>query len=133
MINKTKGSTKWIKKEDNLTSVGVHLIAEFWGCKNDKSSKEFEKILLDAAKAAKSTALKTYVHEFSPQGMTGVVVLSESHISFHSWPELKYLALDIFTCGKKSRPYKALEFIKKEIKPEQVHVMEIKRGVISEE
>lgn len=113
-----------------MTNIGVHLIAEFWGCRNIKSSKEFEDILLGAAKQAKATALKVYVHKFTPQGMTGVVVLSESHITFHSWPELKYLALDIFTCGKKSRPYKALEFMKEKIKPNQVQVVEIKRGVV---
>lgn len=130
MINKTKKPTnKWVTKEDSLENVGIHLIAEFWGCPEIKSSKKFEEILLGAAKAAKAHALMVHVHEFSPQGMTGVVLLAESHITFHSWPEMGYVALDVFTCGGKSKPYKALEHCKKEMQPEKVQIVEIKRGI----
>jgi S-adenosylmethionine decarboxylase len=130
MIKKTKGSVKWIKKEDNLENIGVHLIVEFWGGKQIEDPKKFESFLLGAAKAAKATALKVNTHKFKPHGVTGVVLLSESHITFHTWPELKYLALDIFTCGKKCKPYAALEYLKEQIKPKHVQVMEIKRGVV---
>lgn len=130
MINKTKGSLKWINKEDNLENIGVHLIIEFWGGKTIEDPKKFEEFLIGAAKAAKATPLKINTHKFSPQGVTGVVLLSESHITFHTWPELKYLALDIFTCGKKCKPYNALEYLKEKIKPKHVQVMEIKRGVL---
>ncbi len=108
----------------------MHLIAEFWGLKDIEDAKKFERILLEAADLAKTQPLKVYIHKFSPQGMTGVVVLAESHITFHSWPEMDYMALDVFTCGKKARPYKALEHLKKKLKPKQVQIMEIKRGVV---
>ncbi len=130
MIKKTKGSVKWIKKEDNLENIGVHLIVEFWGGKQIKNPKKFEELLIGAAKAAKANVLKVNTHKFSPHGITGVVLLSESHITFHTWPEAKYLALDIFTCGKKCRPYNALKYFKEKIKPKKVQVMEIKRGLI---
>jgi len=130
MIKKTKGSLKWIKKENNLRNLGTHLIVEFWGGLDINDSKKFEKFLVEAARAAKATPLQVNTHEFSPQGITGVVLLSESHITFHSWPEFKYLALDIFTCGNKCQPYQALDYLKKKIKPKQVQVTEIKRGFV---
>ena len=86
--------------------------------------------MVGAAKAAQATVLKVNTHKFLPHGVTGVVLLSESHITFHTWPEFKYLALDIFTCGKKCDPYKALDYFKKEIKPDKVQIMEIKRGLV---
>ncbi len=117
-------------EEDSLEHLGTHLIAEFWGGKDITDPKEFEKILLKAAVLAKTQPLKVFIHEFSPQGMTGVVVLAESHITFHSWPEMEYLALDVFTCGKEADPYKALDHLKKRLKPERFEVTEIKRGII---
>jgi S-adenosylmethionine decarboxylase len=124
MKNKTKRSSKWIKED----CAGIHIIAEFWGGREIKKEEEFEKILIQASLLAETRPLKTYIHKFSPQGMTGVVVLEESHITFHSWPEIKYLALDIFTCGD-SKPYKALDYIREKIKPKNVQLMEIKRGL----
>jgi len=104
------------------------LLAEFWHGKNIESAKELKRILIAAAKKAKTTPLKISIHKFSPQGMTGVVLLAESHIAFHSWPELNYLALDIFTCGNKAMPRKAMEYLKKELRPMKVEIKEIKRG-----
>ncbi len=130
MVNKTKRSEEWIVEEDSLEHLGTHLIAEFWGGKDITDPKEFEKVLLKAAVLAKTQPLKVFIHEFSPQGMTGVVVLAESHITFHSWPEMDYLALDVFTCGKESDPYKALDHLKKRLKPKKVEITEIKRGIL---
>lgn len=129
MVNKTKRSSKWIVTKNNSQGAGVHIIAELWGVVDIKDPEKFEKILLDAATLAKARPLKVYVHKFLPQGMTGVVVLAESHITFHTWPEMKYLALDIFTCGEQSEPYRALDHFKKILKPKSIQVVEIKRGV----
>lgn len=129
MVNKTKRSSKWIVTKNNSQGAGVHIIAELWGVVDIKDPEKFEKILLDAATLAKARPLKVYVHKFLPQGMTGVVVLAESHITFHTWPEMKYLALDIFTCGEQSEPYQALDHFKKILKPKNIQVVEIKRGV----
>lgn len=130
MTNKTKRSIKWVQSTQRLKTkyAGIHLLAEFWYGKNIKNSKELKRILITAAKKAKSTPLKICTHKFSPQGMTGVVLLAESHIAFHSWPELSYLAIDIFTCGSKTMPRRALEYLKKELKPKKVEIKGIKRG-----
>lgn len=106
------------------------MLAEFWYGKNIKNSQELKRILTAAAKKAKSTPLKISTYKFLPQGMTGVVLLAESHIAFHSWPELNYIAIDIFTCGNKAMPRRALEYLKKELKPEKIKIKEIKRGAV---
>jgi len=125
---KTKRSWKWAK-EKNQKYAGIHLLAEFWGGKIIENSKEIERILIGATKKAKNIPLKVAIHKFNPQGITGVVLLAESHIALHSWPEFNYLAIDIFTCGGKAKPHRALNYLKKVFKPKKVDVKEIKRGV----
>ena len=131
MIEKTKRSIQWVTSEKNkLKYAGIHLIAEFWRGKAIEDEKRLKKILIGAAKASNSTPLSVDIKKFLPQGITGVVLLAESHISIHSWPEYDYLAMDIFTCGDKSMPDKALDYLRKEFKPERVEVKKIKRGMI---
>ncbi len=129
-MKKTKGSTRWAKKTQQKY-LGIHLIAEFWGGKIIENSRELERVLRLAAKKAGNTPLEFSFHKFNPHGMTGVLLLAESHISFHSWPEHNYVALDIFTCGPKTFPEKALEVLKKKIKPQRVKVRVIKRGKVN--
>lgn len=109
---------------------GVHLIAEFWGGRVIESQKEVEKILFEAAKKAKSTPISVSSHKFSPHGITAFVLLAESHLSIHSWPELQYLAIDVFTCGDKTMPSKALEYLKEVYQPKRVETKALKRGKI---
>jgi len=104
------------------------LIADFWGGKIIENPKELEKIFVKAAKKSGNIPLKFSYHKFNPHGLTAVLLLAESHISFHSWPEFKYLALDIFSCGKKAKPEKALQYLKKILKPKKIRVTTLKRG-----
>lgn len=130
LMKKTKRRQKWNKIE-NKKYAGIHLIAEFWCERVSEDKKELEKILLEAAEKAKNTPLKFLFHKFQPHGFSGVLLLGESHISLHFWPELNYLAIDIFTCGAKTNPSKALEYLKKKFKPKKVTIKIIKRGKIS--
>lgn len=107
----------------------VHLIADFQSCRLIDEPKELKKLLLEAAKRAKNTALKTCIHKFPVQGITGMLLLAESHIAIHTWPEHDYVAIDIFTCGKKTQPYKALEYLKTKFKPRKINVRLLKRGI----
>lgn len=104
------------------------MLAEFWNGKIIESPKEIKKILIKAAKKSGNTPLKVSIHKFLPRGITGVVLLAESHIALHSWPEIGYLAIDIFTCGEKAVPKKAIEYFKKEFRPKKIEIKEIKRG-----
>ena len=132
MVKKTKRSTRWIKLKPIRVSkyAGVHLLADFWYGKIIEDQKKIEKILVLAAKKANNTPLEVTIHKFSPQGITGVVLLAESHIALHLWPEINYVAIDIFTCGEKATPQKALAYLKKVFKPKRVEIQKIKRGVL---
>jgi S-adenosylmethionine decarboxylase proenzyme len=87
-----------------------------------------EQLLYAAAKKANNTPIKAVVHKFSPHGVTGVILLAESHIAIHTWPECNYVAVDIFTCGRSTQPYKALEYLKEQFRAREVNVQEIKEG-----
>jgi S-adenosylmethionine decarboxylase len=79
---------------------GTHLIADLYGCEGLADAARIERALADAAHAIGATLLEVRLHAFGPgQGVTGVALLAESHISIHSWPEHGYAAIDIFVCG----------------------------------
>jgi len=128
---KTKRSNLWAKaKFKNSNSVGIHLIADFWFVKKIEKTEKIKKFLIEAAKKAKNTPLKVSIHKFNPHGITGIILLAESHIAIHAWPEFDYLAIDIFTCGKRAFPDKALEYLKKVFKPKKIRILKIDRGKI---
>lgn len=131
MIKKTKGSFSSRKYAESSVSkkyAGIHLIVDFWNGKNIENSRKLKKILFEAAKKSNNTPLEITIHKFSPRGITGVILLAESHIAIHAWPELNYLAIDIFTCGEKTMPYLALEYFKSIYKPQRIKIKLIKRG-----
>lgn len=121
MIRKPKGKIEY---------AGIHLIAEFWKGRIIEDPKEIKKILIGATKMAENTPLEIVIHKFLPQGITGVILLAESHIAIHTWPQWNYVAVDIFTCGGKAFPRRALDYLKKKFRPERVEIKEIKRGRI---
>ncbi len=113
---------------------GIHLIADFWEINNIiDDGEKIKEILIEAAKRANNIPLEVAIHKFTPQGVTGVILLAESHISLHLWPEIKYLAVDVFTCGDHSMPEKALEFLKETFEPRKVDLEKIKRGLIKKQ
>ncbi len=110
--------------------LGKHLIVEFWGASNISDADSVEKALVLAARKAGATLLKSDVHDFGDgMGVTGVVMLAESHISIHTWPERKYAALDVFVCGDHTDPYLAIKSMEKDFIPTQVEITEHRRGV----
>jgi S-adenosylmethionine decarboxylase len=128
---KTKRSIKWVQPiEKPKKYAGILLAADFWSGRIIEDPKEIKRILIKAVKAAKNIPLEITIHKFQPQGITGVVLLAESHISIATWPEINYVAIDIFTCGEKSMPYEAFAYLKKVFKPKKVEIQKIKRGVL---
>ncbi len=118
-----------------MEALGRHLIIELYGCDKKKLNDIdlLARMLKDSTKAANATLLGIQVHPLTPQGISGVVVLAESHISIHTWPELGYASLDIYTCGSHAKPEEALKVIREYLSPRIVNVMEIKRGVLVEQ
>ena len=119
-------------RANGVEYAGTHLLVELWGAdaKTLTDCALIERTLIDGAKASGATILHAYMHPFGPDmGVSGVVMLAESHISIHTWPERGYAALDLFMCGK-CDPYKALPFLKDAFRPRAVQVGEQKRGVM---
>lgn len=114
--------------EKDVFAPGLHLLVDHFGGQYLTDSTKLECALIDAAEAAGATVLSHHFHHFGDgSGVTGVVVLAESHISIHTWPERQYAAIDIFMCGA-AQPYLAAQSLEKTLKPERVIVSEIARG-----
>lgn len=109
--------------------LGRHTLVELWGCNaraNDPAA--FREILPRAAAACGATVLNVVVHQFAPQGVTGVAVLAESHLSLHSWPEYNYVGADLFTCGTRLTPEAAVTELERFFAAERVEVRDVPRG-----
>ncbi len=115
--------------------VGVHLLVELYGCDPSliADAEVFKEKIEKIAKEAELTVLKSYHHQFHPYGVTSLMLLAESHLFVHTWPEYNYIAADIFTCGDERKAYKALELMIKEFKAKDIKKIEIKRGIFKEE
>ncbi len=109
--------------------LGRHLILEYWDAVNLNSPELVERALTEAALAGGATLLSVRTHQFAPQGVSGVAIIAESHISIHTWPEYDYAAVDIFTCGDRVDPHKINEVLAKYFRPKRQNVTEILRGL----
>lgn len=114
-----------------MKGLGRHLILELWGGKNFNSAATVEGALRDAAAACAATLKDVQVYHYSPEGVTGVAVLAESHITIHTWPEYDYAAVDVFTCGDDADPRVAIPVFRDHFEAERVQVMEVVRGIAS--
>ncbi len=113
--------------------LGRHLVVDFYDCPPEKltNTSNLIKILKDAAKAAKVEVIGEFSKKFDLHGgVSAILIIKESHLSIHTWPEYGYAAIDIYTCGKSIDPWKALEIIQTKLQPNSVSIMEVKRGVM---
>lgn len=116
-----------------MKSVGRHLILELWGCRNLNSTDVVEHVLRGIVRDCDLTLLDLNVYPFTPIGVTGVAVVTESHVMIHTWPEHGYAAVDVFTCGDQANPEAALPTLREYFAPERIQVMEITRGIVQPE
>lgn len=100
------------------TTIMKHILFTLKGCPFELlDDEEFIRMLLyGSTKESKSTLLNLETHKFDPQGVTGFVMLAESHISIHTWPEKGMAVCDVFTCGDTAEPEKAVEYMKEQLK-----------------
>ena len=112
-----------------MKTTGTHLLVEYHGCNKERlDDKEFlEQLFEDAAKATGANVVATVFHRYSPQGVSGVVVIEESHLSLHTWPEYGYAAVDIYTCGD-CDPYKANPVLMAGLGAGKAEIMRADRG-----
>ncbi len=117
----------WINSDNQVRSssekyssqrmVGKHCILELYECDSPKLNDEafIRTIITIASKVSGANLLNLITHKFAPQGVTALALLAESHISVHTWPESRYAAIDVFTCGDHTMPERACELLRKEL------------------
>jgi len=110
--------------------LGRHVLVEFYGCNPDALNDVvgIEETMVEAAREAGATIVKSVFHLFNPHGVSGVVIIAESHLAIHTWPEYGYAAVDLFTCGETVDPWIAFQRLKEKLQAEHMFTMEISRG-----
>jgi S-adenosylmethionine decarboxylase len=115
--------------ENNSMYAGKHLLIDFYECGNHGSLEDIQRVMVDACKATGATVLFAHLHPFPGGGVSGAIILAESHLSAHSWPEHNFVALDIFVCGE-CDPTLALPILEQHFKPQLSKVKLEKRGLL---
>ncbi len=112
------------------SALGHQLMVEYYGCATDLLNNEqhIRSAMLEAARATGATVVGEVFHEFNPHGISGVVVIAESHLAIHTWPEYGYAALDLFTCGDLTDPYKGFDVLRMKLCAKRFEVKEFFRG-----
>jgi len=115
-----------------LNALGRHLLVELQECNKEAlDNLDFlREVMLKAAVACGAVVLGDSFHRFSPQGVSGVVVIAESHLSIHTWPEYAYAAVDIFTCGTTVEPRIAAEVLIEKLGSKNPSLTEVQRGIL---
>lgn len=114
-------------QRDGVRYSGVHLIIDLYGAKHLNDLPLLEAAMRKCIQAAGATLLHIHLHPFEPNGVTGVAVLAESHISVHTWPEDGYAAFDVFMCGN-TKPEVCIDILKTTLEAERTEVTELLRG-----
>jgi len=121
-------------KEETNIALGRHMTVEFYDCNPSiiADSEKVKQAFLTAAKVSGATVLDYSFHVFEPQGVSGVVIIAESHFAVHAWPEHDYAAVDLFTCSETIDLKKAIESIKVSLGAEETIVSgDMHRGIVS--
>jgi S-adenosylmethionine decarboxylase len=112
-------------------SLGRHLLLELHDCSPEilDNLETVKSALVEAARRAGATIVDVVFHEFNPFGISGVVVIAESHLSIHTWPEYRYAAVDIFSCGTTLKPSEAASYLVEQFGADRASCVEVSRGV----
>lgn len=114
-----------------MENLGRHVILEYYGCPREvlDDAERIEEIFVEAVRQMRATIVSVHFHRFNPHGVSGAVVISESHLTIHTWPEYGYAAVDVFTCGQVVDPWLAHDHFVKEFQATKTSHMEFKRGI----
>ena len=115
-----------------MNALGRQLLLELKECDKEViNDLSFLKgVMLKAADEAGATVLGESFHQFNPHGVSGVVVIAESHLFIHTWPEYGYVGIDIFTCGDSVQPEKAAEILVRKLGAKNYSALELQRGLL---
>ncbi|WP_345243522.1 adenosylmethionine decarboxylase [Pontibacillus salipaludis] len=114
-----------------MDTMGRHVIAELWDCNTEKLNDMtmIEQIFVDAALKAGAEVREVAFHKFAPHGVSGVVIISESHLTIHSFPEHGYASIDVYTCGDRIDPNVAAQYIAQSLEAKTQETVEVPRGM----
>lgn len=112
--------------------LGRHILVEYYNCDEEllNDHKYIEKVMVEAAEKANATVVESVFHMFNPYGVSGAVVISESHLTIHTWPEYGYASADLFTCGDTVNPWDAFDYLTEALKAEKSESTEVSRGMV---
>ncbi|XEC94718.1 adenosylmethionine decarboxylase [Paenibacillus tarimensis] len=112
-----------------MDTLGRHLIVDLWECNPDliSTSETLKQLMVEAALHSGADIREVIFHQFEPVGVSGVVVISESHLSVHSFPEHRYVSLDVYTCGGMN-PHVSMSFLKDRLGAGRYECIEVIRG-----
>ncbi|NOQ96607.1 MAG: S-adenosylmethionine decarboxylase proenzyme [Calditrichae bacterium] len=118
-----------------LNALGRHILAEFFNCDREilNDSGQVEILMKKAALACGATIVSSVFHTFNPHGVSGVVVIAESHLAIHTWPEYGYAAVDVFTCGNLVDPNTAIQSVQNSVRADKMESKEFIRGEIKDQ
>ena len=116
-----------------MQHLGNHLLIELYNCDRKllNNAEKIEEYMKEAAVAAGATIVSSHTNLFNPHGVSGVVIIAESHITIHTWPEHGYAAVDAFTCGPEVMTLKVKEVMEKRLKAESSSHKMFERGMIA--
>jgi S-adenosylmethionine decarboxylase len=116
-----------------LHALGTHLLIDLKDCNPEilDDLGEVRDAMVSAAKEANATIVDVSFHEFNPIGISGMVIIAESHLSIHTWPEYGYAAVDIFTCGEQIKPLDAARYLIERLQCKNPSMVDMKRGMLS--
>lgn len=114
-----------------MQALGRQILVEFYECDCTLLEDQafIEHHMITACKLAEATVVAHTFHKFSPHGVSGAVIIAESHVAIHTWPEYGYAAVDIFTCGESISPWVIFKYLKEQLKAGHASNMELKRGL----
>jgi S-adenosylmethionine decarboxylase len=121
-------------RPDEEPSLGSHLLVELFGCDSEalKEERSVGAALEEAAVASDANVVARSFHEFKPYGVSGAVIIQESHYTIHTWPEHRYAAVDLFYCGGTIAVHRAVEVLQERFQPERIKFLVVRRGLQSE-
>jgi S-adenosylmethionine decarboxylase proenzyme len=122
-----------VKPDTSVVNLGRHLLAEFYDCNSNvlNNVERIEEVMTEAAIHCGATVVEKNFHHFSPYGVSGVVIISESHLAIHTWPEYGYAAVDLFTCGTSCDPNLAYDYLREHLSCGSAFYSELKRGLMN--
>ena len=133
---------KWLSRDEigfptgksEQPSLGSHLLVELYGCGSELLEREeyVGNVMREAATASRAMVVAQSFHEFKPFGVSGAVIIQESHYTIHTWPEHGYAAVDLFYCGGTVEVHRAVDVLREKFRPDRIKFLVVRRGLQSE-